>query len=109
MVALLDGANASMLRLVPLVGAMVVLMDGPIAAERGGVTLVLVTGPPASGKTSLAQPLARHLGLPLLGKDTSRRCCSTASAQATEPGRGGWERPVRRCCWSWPGAARCRA
>jgi predicted kinase len=34
------------------------------------MTLVLVTGPPASGKTTLAQPLARHLGLPLLGKDT---------------------------------------
>ena len=33
------------------------------------MTLVLVTGPPASGKTTLAQPLARHLGLPLLGKD----------------------------------------
>jgi energy-coupling factor transporter ATP-binding protein EcfA2 len=34
------------------------------------VTLVLVTGPPASGKTTLAKPLARQLGLPLLGKDT---------------------------------------
>ncbi|HZD74107.1 MAG TPA: AAA family ATPase [Actinomycetota bacterium] len=34
------------------------------------MTLLLVTGPPASGKTTLAGPLARHLGLPLLGKDT---------------------------------------
>lgn len=32
-------------------------------------SLILVTGPPAAGKTTLAVPLARLLGLPLLSKD----------------------------------------
>ena len=31
--------------------------------------LVVVTGPPASGKTTVARPLATELGLPLLAKD----------------------------------------
>jgi len=38
--------------------------------------LVLVSGPPAAGKTSLAVPLAERLGLPMLGKDIIKEALS---------------------------------
>ena len=37
---------------------------------------MLITGPPAAGKT-LAGPLGEALGFPVIGKDRSRRRCST--------------------------------
>jgi predicted kinase len=61
------------------------------------VTLILVTGPPASGKTTLAQPLARQLGVPLLGKDTVKE----ALFDTLGTGDRAWSRrlgaPARAC------------
>jgi predicted kinase len=49
--------------------------------------LVVVTGPPASGKTSLAQALARELGLPWIGKDAVKETLydSLGSGEELEP------------------------
>ena len=39
-------------------------------SHGGRPMFVVVSGPPASGKTTLAPPLARELGLPLVAKDS---------------------------------------
>jgi len=47
-------------------------VTGPVRRRRQRSTapLVVVSGPPASGKTTLAVPLASALSLPLVAKDT---------------------------------------
>ena len=49
--------------------------------------LVVVTGPPASGKTSLARDLARELGLPWISKDAVKETLYDAlgSGEELEP------------------------
>ena len=46
---------------------------------------VVVSGPPGSGKSAVAEPLARELGLPLIAKDTIKE-----ALMVTEPVDGGW-------------------
>ncbi|HEX8858768.1 MAG TPA: AAA family ATPase [Actinomycetes bacterium] len=67
------------------------------------MTLVLVTGPPASGKTTLARPLAFSLGLPLLGKDTIKEALFDTLGNGD---RSSYERPWPGWVhWAW--AAQC--
>ena len=44
--------------------------DGGVADQLPPFTFVVVSGPPASGKTTLARAIAPALGLPLVAKDT---------------------------------------
>jgi predicted kinase len=57
--------------------------------------LVLVTGPPASGKTTLAAPLAAALGLPLIGKDLIKE----ALFDALGTGDRAWSRRLGRASY----------
>jgi predicted kinase len=57
--------------------------------------LVLVTGPPASGKTTLAGPLAAALGLPLIGKDLIKE----ALFDALGTGDRAWSRRLGRASY----------
>jgi predicted kinase len=44
--------------------------DGGVADQLPPGTFVVVSGPPASGKTTLARAIAPALGMPLIAKDT---------------------------------------
>jgi predicted kinase len=54
--------------------------------------IVLVSGPPAAGKTSLAVPLARLLGLPLIAKDDIKE--TLVDVLGDHDGDLGWSRKV---------------
>ena len=54
--------------------------------------IVLVSGAPAAGKTSLARPLARLLGLPLLAKDDIKE--TLIDVLGNRDGDMGWSRTI---------------
>lgn len=51
--------------------------DGGMADPLPPATFVVVSGPPASGKTTLARMIAPALGLPLIAKDTIKQALMT--------------------------------
>jgi predicted kinase len=51
--------------------------DGEVTDRLPTGTFVVVSGPPASGKTTLARGIAPALGLPLIAKDTIKQALMT--------------------------------
>jgi hypothetical protein len=76
--------------------------DGDVPAP--GVLFVLVSGPPASGKSTVAPAIAARLGLPLVAEDTikdalmsvlrTRRCRVPAAGSGSRGGDAGSRQPV---------------
>lgn len=59
--------------------------------------IVLVSGSPAAGKTSLARPLAKLLGLPLIAKDDIKE--SLVDILGDQSGDLAWSRKVGHAAW----------
>jgi predicted kinase len=59
--------------------------------------IVLVSGSPAAGKTTLAAPLAKLLGLPLIAKDDIKE--SLVDILGDQDGDLGWSRKVGHAAW----------
>jgi len=59
--------------------------------------IVLVSGSPAAGKTTLAVPLAKLLGLPLIAKDDIKE--SLVDILGDQDGDLGWSRKVGHAAW----------
>lgn len=69
--------------------------------------IVLISGPPGAGKTTIAVPLAARLGFPLIAKDTIKE--AIWDALEPPPGNLDWSRKVGAAAMNalWAVAAHC--